>query len=221
MKKPQGIQIPRSAGPALIAELHPDSVARPLSPQPGSSYSASLCLSFLICKTEGKNTFPAWQMPCKHYLKHKYPEKRRQKTRNAPARCAGVTGPWPCPGSWLWAADPVPPGKKISRSHLDSRAPSFSHLDLQNQKSLFLWVQNERGGRGRRKVCEEPRAALSLCVWSLCSATREAVIVRGPRIAMKSGPRLPQLEKALAQKRRPNTAINKQINSNLKKKMIN
>ena len=32
---------------------------------------------------------------------------------------------------------------------------------------------------------------------------------RGPRTAMKSGPRLPQLEKALAQKRRPNTAINK------------
>ena len=45
--------------------------------------------------------------------------------------------------------------------------------------------------------------------WSLCSATREATIVRGLRIAMKSGPRLPQLEKALAQKRRPNTAINK------------
>ena len=50
---------------------------------------------------------------------------------------------------------------------------------------------------------------LSLCVWSLCSATGEAVIVRGPYTAMKSGPRLPQLEKALAQKRRPNTAINK------------
>ena len=32
---------------------------------------------------------------------------------------------------------------------------------------------------------------------------------RGPRTAMKSGPHLPQLEKALAQKRRPNTAINK------------
>ena len=43
---------------------------------------------------------------------------------------------------------------------------------------------------------------------SLRSATREAAIVRGPRTAMKSGPRLPQLEKALAQKRRPNTAIN-------------
>ena len=53
---------------------------------------------------------------------------------------------------------------------------------------------------------------LSLRVWSLCSATREAAIVRGPRTAMKSGPRLPQLEKALAQKRRPNTAINKLIN---------
>ena len=50
---------------------------------------------------------------------------------------------------------------------------------------------------------------LSLCVWSLCSATREAAIVRGPRTAMKSGPRSPQLEKALAQKRRPNTTINK------------
>ena len=32
---------------------------------------------------------------------------------------------------------------------------------------------------------------------------------RGPRTAMKSGPRSPQLEKALAQKRRPNTAKNK------------
>ena len=50
---------------------------------------------------------------------------------------------------------------------------------------------------------------LSLRVWSLCSATREAATVRGPRIAMKSGPRSPQLEKALAQKRRPNTAKNK------------
>ena len=50
---------------------------------------------------------------------------------------------------------------------------------------------------------------LSLHVWSLCSATREAAIVKGPRTAMKSGPCSPQLEKALAQKRRPNTAKNK------------
>ena len=49
----------------------------------------------------------------------------------------------------------------------------------------------------------------SLRIWSLCSTTREAAIVRGPRTAIKSGPHLPQLEKALAQKRRPNTAINK------------
>ena len=60
----------------------------------------------------------------------------------------------------------------------------------------------------RSGLAREPQL-LSLRVWSLCSATREAAIVRGPRTAMKSGPRLPQLEKALAQKRRPNTAINK------------
>ena len=50
---------------------------------------------------------------------------------------------------------------------------------------------------------------LSLCVWSLCSAMGEAAAVRGPRTAMKSGPRSPQLEKALTQKRRPNTAKSK------------
>ena len=50
---------------------------------------------------------------------------------------------------------------------------------------------------------------LSLRVWSLCSATGEAAMVRGPRTVMRSGPRLPQLEKALTQKRRPNTAMDK------------
>ena len=50
---------------------------------------------------------------------------------------------------------------------------------------------------------------LSLRVWSLCSATGEATTVRGPRTTMRGGPRLPQLEKALAQKQRPNTAKNK------------
>ena len=69
-------------------------------------------------------------------------------------------------------------------------------------------------GLGRSHVprsdwAREPQL-LSLRVWSLCAAAREAAIVRGPRTAMKSGPRSPQLEKALAQKRRPNTAkINK------------
>ena len=63
----------------------------------------------------------------------------------------------------------------------------------------------------RSNWAREPRL-LSLRVWSLCSATGEAAMVRGPRTAMKSGPRLPQLEKAIAQKRRPNTAINQSIN---------
>ena len=60
----------------------------------------------------------------------------------------------------------------------------------------------------RSNWAREPQL-LSLRVWSLCSAAGEAMMVRGPRAAMKSGPRLPQLEKALAQKRRPNTAKNK------------
>ena len=62
----------------------------------------------------------------------------------------------------------------------------------------------------RSSWAREPQL-LSLRVWSLCSATREVATVRGPRTAMKSGPRLPQLEKAVAQKRRPNTAIKKKI----------
>ena len=68
----------------------------------------------------------------------------------------------------------------------------------------------------RSNWAREPQL-LSLRVWSLCSATREAAIVRGPRSAMKSGPHSPQLEKALAQKRRPNTAkklINLKKNQN-------
>ena len=68
-------------------------------------------------------------------------------------------------------------------------------------------------GLGRSHMPRSNRARepqlLSLRVWSLCSATRGAAMVRGPRTAMKSGPRLPQLQKALTQKRRPNTAKNK------------
>ena len=60
----------------------------------------------------------------------------------------------------------------------------------------------------RSNWAREPQL-LSLHVRSLCSATREAAMVRGPRTATKSGPRSLQLEKALAQKRRPNTAKNK------------
>ena len=60
----------------------------------------------------------------------------------------------------------------------------------------------------RSDWAREPQL-LGLRVWSLCSATREAAIVSGPRTAMKSGPHLPQLEGALARRRGPNTAINK------------
>ena len=49
----------------------------------------------------------------------------------------------------------------------------------------------------------------SLRIWSLRSATGGAAMVRGPHTAMKSGPCSPQLERALAQKQRPNTAKNK------------
>ena len=59
----------------------------------------------------------------------------------------------------------------------------------------------------RSDWAREPQL-LSLRVWSLCSATGEAATVRGPLTATKRGPHLPQLEKALAQKRRPSTAIN-------------
>ena len=60
----------------------------------------------------------------------------------------------------------------------------------------------------RSNWAREPQL-LSLRVWSLCSATREAATVRGPRAALKRGLRSPQLEKALTQKRRPNTAKHK------------
>ena len=58
----------------------------------------------------------------------------------------------------------------------------------------------------RSNWAREPQL-LSLSVWSR-ALQREAATVRGLRTAMKGGPRSPQLEKALAQKRRPNTAKN-------------
>ena len=74
-----------------------------------------------------------------------------------------------------------------------------------------------QGTRVRALVWEDPtcRGATRpvshkcwACASGACAPQREAATVRGPRTAMKSGPHLPQLEKALAQKRRPNTAIN-------------
>ena len=62
----------------------------------------------------------------------------------------------------------------------------------------------------RSSWVREPQL-LSLRVWSLCPATGGAAIVKGsrtamkssPRAAMKSGPHLPQLEKALARTEDP------------------
>ena len=68
------------------------------------------------------------------------------------------------------------------------------------------------GSRMPRSGWAREPQLLSMRVWSLCSATGGAAVVRGPRTVMRSGPRLPQLEKALAQKRRPNIAINQSIN---------
>ena len=75
-----------------------------------------------------------------------------------------------------------------------------------------------QGTRVRALVWEDPtcRGAtkpVSHNYWACASGVsapqqREAEIVRGPCTAMKSGPRSLQLEEALAQKRRPNTAIN-------------
>ena len=71
-----------------------------------------------------------------------------------------------------------------------------------------------QGTRVRALVWEDPtcRGAagpVSHNYWACAPQQEEAAIVRGPRTAVKGGPRLPQLEKALAQRRGPNTAINK------------
>ena len=65
------------------------------------------------------------------------------------------------------------------------------------------------GSRVPRSGWAREPQLLSLRVWSLCSAAGGAATVGGPRTAVKSGPRSPQLEGALAQGRGPNTAIDK------------
>ena len=63
-------------------------------------------------------------------------------------------------------------------------------------------------------TCRGATGAVSHNYWACASRAcapqqREAAMMGGPRTTMKSGPHLPQLEEVLAQKRRPNTAINK------------
>ena len=69
------------------------------------------------------------------------------------------------------------------------------------------WDTSSSPGLGRSHMprsnwAREPQL-LSLRFWSLCPATGEAAIVKGPRTAKKSGPRLLQLEKALARNEDP------------------
>ena len=117
--------------------------------------------------------------------------------------------------------------KSISISHIFSKTsfPGFPGGAVVESLPANAGDTGSRPGLGRSHMprsnwAREPQL-LSLRVWSLCSPTREATIVRGPRTAMKSGPRLPQLEKALAEKRRPNIAINQSINQSLKKNKKN
>ena len=58
-----------------------------------------------------------------------------------------------------------------------------------------------------------PRATTTeACAPRARALQREATAVRSPRTAMKSSPRLLQLEKARAQQRRPNATINEWMN---------
>ena len=113
------------------------------------------------------------------------------------------------------------PGQKVleiscfhhqSRMRLKSEAGGFPGGAVVENLPADAGDTGSSPGLGRSHMprsgwAREPQL-LGLRVWGLCSATREVAIVRGPRTAVESGPHLPQLEKALAQKRRPNTAIN-------------
>ena len=76
-----------------------------------------------------------------------------------------------------------------------------------------------RSHKPQSNQAREPEL-LSLRVWSLCSTMREAATVRDPHTAMKSGPRLPRLEKDLTQKRTPSTTKGKKKKSVYKRGKI-
>ena len=69
-------------------------------------------------------------------------------------------------------------------------------------------------GRSRMPRSNQARGPqlLSLRVWSLCSATREAAMVRGPRTAMKSGPACRNWRKPSHRNEDPTQPKNKLIN---------
>ena len=87
-----------------------------------------------------------------------------------------------CGYRWLFTAKNSPTGASLVAQWLGVRLP----IQGTRVRALVWEDPTCRGATGPR----EPQL-LSLRVWSLCSATREAAILRGPRTAMKSGPRLP------------------------------
>ena len=126
---------------------------------------------------------------------------------------------WPNLSVYGWSKNPIDLHTHIQyilrRKKRKTRKSSRASLVAQ---WLRICVPMQ-GTRVRALVWEDPtcRGAaepVSHNYWACASGAcapqqREAAIVRGPRTVMKSGPHLPQLEKALAQKRRPNTVINK------------
>ena len=128
---------------------------------------------------------------------------------NATALCVWIR--WMCP--------------KTDNTEWQQHVEEWQHLDnytFKNTQSGLPWWRSgwESACRCRGHGFEPwsrriPHAAKQLGPWATTAEparlepvlpTGEAAIVRGPRTAMRSGPRLPQLEKAHAQKRRPNTA---------------
>ena len=108
----------------------------------------------------------------------------------------------------------------IWNTHINEKNIYKIHIRLPWWRSGWGVCLPVQGTRVRALVREDPtcRGAtgpVSHNYWACASgacAPRQgggAAIVRGPRTMMKSGPHLPQLERALAQKRGPNTAINK------------
>ena len=160
-------------------------------------YSCSRCLKLLLCAKSSKhksqpNRLGSYTPFCQPLLSciTKHPQKQLitqhipQKLLWSPKKYGLKTQPKDFPGGAVVENLPANAGVTGSNPGLGG-----SHMPRSD------WAR-------------EPQL-LSLRVWSPCSSAGGTATVRGPRTAMKSGPRLPQLEKALAQKQRPNTAKNK------------
>ena len=125
-----------------------------------------------------------------------------------------------CHSKWLFSDNNFFLVKRVQyHLHLENKNLGFPGGAVVENLPANAGDTGSRPGLGRSHMpqsnwAREPQL-LSLRVWSLCSTTREA---RAPR--WRVAPRLLQLEKALAQKQRPNTAKkrkNQSINKKLKR----